>query len=45
VTFRAKSFLDEHPEFAWQKAFLRDMPAGKWTRFSSSGSTTSGGSR
>jgi hypothetical protein len=37
VTFRAKSFLDEHPEFAWQKAFLRDMPAGKWTMFSSGG--------
>jgi hypothetical protein len=36
VSFRVRPFLEEHPEFAWQKPFLRDMPAGKWTEFSSS---------
>lgn len=36
VSFHVRPFLEEHPEFAWQKGFLRDMPAGKWTEFSSS---------
>ncbi len=31
--FAARPFLEAHPEFAAQKAFLRDMPGGKWTRF------------
>ena len=34
--FVAGKFLAEHPEFAWQKPILRDMPAGRWTRFESS---------
>jgi hypothetical protein len=42
VSFRAKPFLEEHPEFAWQKAFLRDMPAGKWTLFRRCDPSTSG---
>ena len=33
--FHAKPFLDAHPEFAWQQNYLRDMPAGPWTFFSS----------
>ena len=32
-SFRAQPFLAAHPAFAWQKPFLRDMPAGKWTLF------------
>ena len=32
--FRAEPFLKAHPDFVWQKPFLRDMPGGKWTRFS-----------
>jgi hypothetical protein len=31
----AALFLDQHPEFAWEKAFLRDVPSGKWTEFRS----------
>jgi hypothetical protein len=33
--FHAKAFLDSHPEFAWQKPYLRDMNAGPWTFFQS----------
>ena len=33
--FHAKPLLDAHPEFAWQQNYLRDMPAGPWTFFSS----------
>jgi len=33
--FHAKPFLDAHPEYAWQQPYLRDMPAGPWTFFSS----------
>jgi phospholipase B-like protein len=33
--FLAEPFLDQHPEFAWQKPLLRDMKAGPWTLFSS----------
>lgn len=33
--FHAKAFLDSHPEFAWQKPYLRDMHAGPWTFFQS----------
>ena len=32
--FVAKDFLEQHPEFAWQKPLLRDMKAGPWTVFS-----------
>jgi hypothetical protein len=31
--FRAAEHLKAHPEFAWQKATLRDMPARGWTTF------------
>jgi hypothetical protein len=33
--FLAEQFLDQHPEFAWQKPLLRDMKAGPWTVFTS----------
>jgi len=32
--FLAEPFLDEHPEYSWQKPLLRDMKAGPWTVFS-----------
>jgi Phospholipase B len=31
--FLAADFLDQHPEFSWQKPLLRDMKAGPWTTF------------
>jgi len=31
--FIAKDFLTAHPEFSYQKDFLRDMPGQKWTLF------------
>jgi hypothetical protein len=31
--FRADAFAREHPEFAWQLPFLRNMPAQPWTLF------------
>ncbi len=31
--FQAAEFLDQHPEFSWQKALLHDMKAGPWTVF------------
>ncbi len=31
--FVADKFLDQHPEFSWQKPLLRDMKAGPWTEF------------
>jgi hypothetical protein len=31
--FHAKAFLAAHPEYSWQAAVLRDMPAGPWTPF------------
>jgi hypothetical protein len=33
--FRAEPFLASHPDFAWQKLYLRDMKAGPWTFFRS----------
>ncbi len=33
--FMAAEFLDQHPEFAWQKPLLHDMKAGPWTVFTS----------
>jgi hypothetical protein len=33
--FKAKSYLDQHPEFAWQKGILRDMSSGPWSLFRS----------
>jgi len=31
--FHAAEFLDQHPEFNWQKPLLKDMKAGPWTEF------------
>jgi hypothetical protein len=31
--FNAKSFLDSHPKYDFQKEFLRDMPSQVWTLF------------
>ena len=31
--FVAADFLEQHPEYAWQKPRLRDMKAGPWTKF------------
>ena len=31
--FLAKDFLDQHPEYGWQRPLLRDMKAGPWTTF------------
>jgi hypothetical protein len=31
--FIAKDFLDQHPEYDWEKSVLRDMKAGPWTTF------------
>jgi Phospholipase B len=31
--FLAKDFLNQHPEYDWQKPALRDMKAGPWTSF------------
>jgi hypothetical protein len=31
--FVAADFLEQHPEYSWQKPLLRDMKAGPWTRF------------
>jgi len=33
IDFRAAPFLEQHPELAWQKPLLRDLPARPWTRF------------
>ena len=33
--FAAQAFLAAHPEYNWQAPYLRDMPAGPWTRFTS----------
>jgi hypothetical protein len=31
--FIAADFLEQHPEYSWQKPLLRDMKAGPWTKF------------
>ena len=31
--FLAEPFLQQHPEYSWQKPLLRDMKAGPWTVF------------
>jgi len=33
--FLADRFLDQHPEYSWQKPLLHDMKAGPWTEFTS----------
>jgi len=35
IHFRAAEHLVRHPEFAWQKDNLRDMPSRPWTTFTS----------
>lgn len=30
LSFKASSYLDAHPEFNWQKDYLRDMPSRPW---------------
>jgi hypothetical protein len=32
-SFKSSEHLGKHPEFAWQKETLRDMPARPWTKF------------
>ncbi len=32
-SFKAAELFEKHPEFAWQKDILRDMPARAWTKF------------
>jgi hypothetical protein len=32
--FKASEHLAKHPEFAWMRDILKDMPARSWTRFS-----------
>jgi hypothetical protein len=36
LDFKAGDLLKAHPEFAWQKEFLRDMPSRPWTLFAAS---------
>jgi hypothetical protein len=33
--FVAADFLEQHPEYSWQKSLLHDMKAGPWTKFQS----------
>jgi hypothetical protein len=33
IHFKAAEHLKKHPEFAWQKDVLRDMPSRPWTTF------------
>ena len=34
IRFNAAEHLRKHPEFAWQRPILRDMPSRPWTTFS-----------
>ena len=33
IGFKAQEHLAKHPEFAWMRDILRDMPARGWTKF------------
>lgn len=33
IGFKAADHLKAHPEFSWQKPYLKDMPSGPWTVF------------
>jgi hypothetical protein len=35
--FKSGPFLEQHPEFEWQKPVLHDMDAAPWSRFSAGG--------
>jgi hypothetical protein len=38
--FYAAPFLAAHPQFAWEKSILGDMPAYSWTAFSAGENAT-----
>ena len=33
IHFKAAEHLRNHPEFAWEKDYLKDMPSRPWTTF------------
>jgi hypothetical protein len=33
ISFEAAPFLDKHPQFDWQKGYLKDIPSFEWTIF------------
>lgn len=33
IGFNAKEFLEKHPQYEWQKDYLKDLPAMPWTIF------------
>ena len=33
IGFDAKKFLEQHPQYEWQKDYLKDLPAEPWTLF------------
>jgi hypothetical protein len=35
--FKAEAYLQQHPEYGWARALLRDMPTGPWTLFTAGG--------
>ncbi len=37
--FLARAFLADHPEYAWQEPYLRDMNSGPWAEFQSGQAT------
>lgn len=37
MSFKADEFLKKHPEFGWQKGYLRDIKAHGWTTFRADG--------
>jgi hypothetical protein len=39
IAFNAADHLKAHPEFSWQKPYLKDMPSGPWTVFQAAKST------
>jgi hypothetical protein len=34
IGFDADKFLEENPQYEWQRGFLKDLPVEPWTRFS-----------
>jgi hypothetical protein len=34
IGFKAAEHLKQHPEFAWQRDILRDLPSRPWAPFS-----------
>jgi len=33
IGFNAKEFLEKHPQYNWEKNYLKDLPAMQWTIF------------